>query len=146
METVNVIADSIERFNTEYPHLSSAQSRDVVPLVRQRLKNIDLRMPSQTPQLDLGEVTGGLLETMSPEDVIELLRDQYATDIDLSRLIQLAGEEAYVSAIQREAREHTLNLVSPEQTALLWNDAARPPPGGGLWTAKKVQDLLDRAG
>lgn len=146
METVNVIADAIERFNTEYPHLSSAQSRDVVPLVRQRLKDIDLRMPSQAPQLDLGEVTGGLLETMSPEDVVTLLRDRYDTEIDLNGLVQLAGEEAYVLAVQREAQDHALNQVSPEQTAELWNDAARPPPGGGLWTAKKVQDLLDQPG
>jgi len=146
METVNVIADAIERFNAEYPHLSSAQSRDVIPLVRQRLKDIDLRMPDEVPQLDLGEVTNGLLETMSPEDVIMVLRDQYDAQMDLNGLIQLAGEEAYVSAVRREAQEHVLNLVSPEQTAELWNDAARPPPGGGLWTAKKVQDLLDQAG
>jgi len=143
METVNVIADAIEHFNTEFPHLSSSHSRDVVPLVRQRLKDIDLRMPDEAPETDLGEVTSGLLETLPPERVIMVLRDQFNAEVDINGLIQLAGEEAYVSALQREGKEHALNLVSPEQTAKLWNDAARPLPGGGLWTAKKVEDLMD---
>jgi len=143
MATTNAIANVIERFNKEFPHLSSSHSRDVVPLVRQRLKDIDLRMPDEAPQTDLGKVTSELLETLSPEGVIMVLRDQFNAEIDINGLIQLAGEEAYVSALQREGKEHSLNLVSPEQTAELWNDATRPPPGGGLWTAKKVEDLIN---
>lgn len=144
MEAANVIADAIERFNTEFPHLSSTHSRDVVPLVRQRLKDIDLRMRDEPPQVDLGEVAIGLLESMSPEYVIDVMREKYNTAMDVAQLIQLAGEKAYVAALMREAHEYALNLISPEQTAELWNDAARPAPGGGLWSAKKVQDLLDQ--
>ena len=82
---------------------------------------------------------------MPPEDVIEVLRDKYETEVDMAQLIQLAGQEAYVSALGREAKEFALNLISPEQTAELWNDSTRPAPGGGLWSAKIVQDLLDPA-
>lgn len=146
METASVVADVIERFNTEFPHLSSTDSRDVVPLVRQRLKDIDLRMPDEAPQPDLGEVTVGLLKSMSPEDAIQVLRDQYDTRIDIAGLMQLAGEQAYASALKREAQEHVRNQISHEQTAELWNHATRPQPGGGLWSAKKVQDLLEQTG
>ena len=146
MATTNAIANVIERFNKEFPHLSSSHSRDVVPLVRQRLKDIDLRMPDEDAQPDLGEVVIGLLESMSPEQAITILRDQYDTEMDIGELMNLAGEEAYVSALLREARKYSVNQISPEQTAELWNDAGRPTPGGGLWTAKKVQDLLDQAG
>lgn len=145
METANVIADAIERFNTKFPHLSSSHSRDVVPLVRQRLKDIDLRMPEELSEPDIGEITVALLESTSPEGVITVLNNQYGTRIDIGELMQLAGEQAYASALVREAGEHVRNQISHEQTAELWNDAARPVPGGGLWSAKKVQDLLDQA-
>jgi hypothetical protein len=26
----------------------------------------------------------------------------------------------------------------------LWNDAGRPAPGGGLWTARKISELLSQ--
>lgn len=145
METANVVADTIEHFNEEFPHLSSAATRDVVPMVRKRLKEIDLRMPGEYSAPDLTPVVLGLLESMPPEDVIEVLRDKYETEVDMAQLIQLAGQEAYVSALGREAKEFALNLISPEQIAELWNDSTRPAPGGGLWSAKIVQDLLDPA-
>lgn len=144
METANVVADAIERFNASFPHLSSTGTRDVVPLVRQRLKNIDLRIPGKDNRPDLGKVALGLLETMPPEDVLQVLEDQYNTPMDIRQLIQLAGEEAYATALLREAGVFALNMISPDQTADLWNDAARPAPGGGPWTARKVQGLLDK--
>jgi hypothetical protein len=145
METANVVADTIERFNVEFPNLASAETRDVVPAVRKRLKEIDLRMPGDYSAPDLTPIALGLLESMPPEDVIKVLREKYGTEVDMAQLVQLAGEEAYGTALRREARNFALNMISPEQTAELWNDSTRPAPGGGLWSAKTVQDLLDRA-
>ena len=143
METANVVADAIERFNAQFPELSNAGTRDVVPLVRQRLKDIDLRMP-RDPQLpDAAPIAIDLLKRMSPEDVVETLREQHNIETDVAQLIQLAGEEAYIAALVREAHEFALNMVSTDQTARLWNDTTRPCPGGGLWSARKIQDLLD---
>ncbi len=143
METANVVADTIERFNAEFPNLASAETRDVVPAVRKRLKEIDLRMPGEYSAPDLTPIALGLLESMPPEDVVEVLREKYDAEVDMAQLIQLAGQEAYQSALTREARTFALNMISPEQTAELWNDFPRPAPGGGLWSAKAVQDLLD---
>jgi len=142
METANVIADAIERFNEKFPHLSSADTRDVVPLVRQRLKDIDLRMPGKDNQPDLTPIALGLLESMAPEDVIEALRENHDAGLDMVQLIQLVGEEAYLASLSREAHEFSLNLILPDQAAELWNETSRPAPGGGLWTAKIVSQLL----
>jgi hypothetical protein len=143
METANVVADALERFNERFPQLSSSGTRDVVPLVRQRLKDIDLRMPDDDQPQDLTAVAIGLLESMVPEEVVKVLRQDHNVEMDIAQLVQLAGEDAYSSALRREAGVFAHNQVSPEQTAELWNDAARPAPGGGLWTAKKVGDLLE---
>ena len=144
METANVVADTIERFNAEFPNLASAETRAVVPTVRKRLKEIDLRMPGEYSVPELTPIALGLLESMPPEDVIEVLRERYDTEVDMAQLIQLAGEEAYVSALAREARQFALNMISPEQTAELWNESPRRALGGGLWSAKAVQELLDQ--
>lgn len=142
METANVIADAIERFNEKFPYLSSADTRDVVPLVRQRLKDIDLRMPGKDNRPDLTPIALRLLESMAPEDVIEVLLENHDTALDMVQLIQLVGEEAYLGSLSREAHEFSLNLISPDQTAELWNETSRPAPGGGLWTGKIVSQLL----
>lgn len=142
METANVVVDAIARFNEHFPHLSSADTRNVVPLVRQRLKDVELRMPRKSELPDLGVVAAELLAAMSPEDVIDVLSEKHGAAISLSQLVQLVGDQAYREALQREAREFEMNLISPDQTAQLWNDAARPAPGGGLWTTRKVAELL----
>lgn len=145
METANVVADAIERFNERFPALSTNETREVVPLVRERLRNIELRMPSRTQgENDLAKVAADLLAEHPPEDVITILREQHATAVDLMHLIRLAGEAAYVHALLREALDYESNRVLPEQTAELWNDMGRPPPGGGLWTVNKVNALLNR--
>lgn len=142
METTQVVVDAIARFNETFPHLSSADTRNVVPLVRQRLKDVQLRMPRKSELPDLCGVAGSLLEAMAPEDVIDALREQHGAEITLNQLVQLVGDQAYRDALSREAAEYQMNRISPDQTAQLWNDAARPAPGGGLWTAKKVNALL----
>lgn len=143
METANVVADAIERFNSKFPELANTDTRDVVPLVRQRLKDIDLRMPGKEAKPDLSSVVAELLRTMPPEDVIATLRDKHEVDVDFADLIKLGGAEAYAGALSREADTFKLNQISPEQTAELWNEAARPCPEGGLWTARKVEILLN---
>lgn len=145
METANVVADAIERFNERFPNLSTAETREVVPLVRGRLKNIELRMPSkESHESDLAKIGADLLADHAPEQVIGILREQHGTDVDIGQLIQLAGEQPYVDALLREALEYESNRILPEQTAELWNDAGRPPPGGGLWTVRKINALLNR--
>lgn len=143
METATVVADAIQRFNERFPNLSTNETRKVVPLVRQRLKDIELRMPSPSGELpDLGPIAADLLASFSPEDALEALQERCGVQLDMQQMVQLAGQ-AYVAALSREAGEYEANRILPEQTAQLWNDSGRPAPGGGLWTANKVADLLE---
>jgi hypothetical protein len=144
METATVVVDAIDRFNDGFPHLSSAETRDVVPLVRKRLKEIELRMPSRDSGLpDLGPVAIELLASRSPEDTLEALQEDHGVKLNTQQLVQLAGVPAYIDALRREAADYASNGISPEQTGQLWNDCGRPAPGGGLWSAAKVAQLLN---
>jgi hypothetical protein len=147
METATVVTDAIDRFNTDFPHLATDETRAVVPLVRQRLKDIEVRMPKSRAEMpSLADAASELLQTLPPEDVLEMLREKHGAEISLRQLVQLVGDTPYLQSLGREAREFTLNRISPPQTADLWNDARRPAPGGGLWTAKKVERLLAEYG
>lgn len=143
MEFVSELTDIVERFNTRFPTLSTENSRDVVPVVRRRLKDIALHIPrsAQIPP-DLAEFVVESLAHMTPEEVVEQLQEQHGETISVRDVITLAGETAYVEALAREASEYQANRILPEQTAQIWNDMARPAPGGGLWSAKKVEQLL----
>ena len=143
MEVASEVADVIERFNRRFPELSSDSTRDVVPLVRQRLKDIQLRMPQKSPESpDLGPIAFDLLQRMSPEEAIESLGRDFDQSLGLRDLIALAGEAAYLGALAREAEEYRVNAILPEQTAQIWNEMRRPAPGGGLWSAAKVEAIM----
>ena len=146
MDTTTLVVDAIDRFNSEFPHLATTSTREVVPLVRQRLQAIRLRMHYPGQQQDLAEYAVDLLAILSPEDVIEALAERHGEHLDMLQLIQLAGDQPYLLALSREAGELEQNMVSPEQTSQLWNDLARPAPGGGLWNADKVVALRSRSG
>ncbi len=143
LETANVVADAIDRFNNQFPHLSSADTRSVVPLVRERLKDMELKMPVGYNRPDLQAIAIELLDAMSPEDVLDVLREEHKADMGMLQLIQLAGEQPYLECLRREAVEFRLQRITAEQAAQLWNDAKRPAPGGGLWSKKKVDDLVN---
>lgn len=146
MRTVSAVLELIDRFNRQHPELASADTRDVVRVVRQRLKAIDLRMPGRHPPDDLGAIAADLLAAGPPEDALDVLAERHGVQLDMRQLIQLAGEEAYARAVARESVEFSHNLISPEQTARLWNEAGRPAPGGGLWSTRKIEALLREMG
>ncbi len=141
MEFATDIVNSIESFNQRFPKLSTPNTREVVPLVRQRLREISLRMPESAEPIDPGALLGQLLETVSPEDAIVELRRRTGQGIDLRELISLAGEAAYVAALTREVEEFRSNSISAEQTAQIWNESGRPLPGGGLWSGKRIEEM-----
>lgn len=143
METATVVVDAIAEFNDAFPYLATDETRAVVPLVRQRLKDIQVRMPQARSELpSLGNEARELLNAMPPEDVVDHLRETHGASMDLLQFVRLVGDQAYLDALGREAIEYELNGVSEDQTAQLWNDARRPAPGGGLWSGHKISDLL----
>jgi hypothetical protein len=143
METATVVNEAIERFNLGFPKLSSTETRKVVPLVRQRLKNIELRMPAKDAEkASLKPLITDLLDKQTPEDALDILEHEHGVKISMEQLVKLAGERKYVDSLTHEAEVYEENRISPEQTAQLWNDSGRPAPGGGLWTPEKVKRLL----
>lgn len=141
METATVVLDAIDRFNEKFPHLASGDTRDVVPLVRKRLKDIQLRIPRKAQLPDLSTEAADLLTTLPPEEVVNWLRDNHGVEMDMLQFIRLVGDSNYLAALGREARELQLNRISPDQAAQLWNELGRPAPGGGLWSAHKIGTL-----
>jgi len=142
METASAVADVIEHFNTHFPHLSNELTRKVVPTVRQRLKDVEVRMPKKTEAPDFASVAADLLDHMPPEDVLDELARDHNLHTDLRDLIAIAGEDAYLQALRREALEYEQNRILAEQTSLIWNEMSRPAPGGGLWNQQKVEQLI----
>ena len=142
METVTVVVEHIQRFNERFPHLSSHETRNVVPLVRQRLKEIELRLPSKEDLDDISRIAIRLLNAGSVDDALDTLAAEHDLEIGLEQLVQVAGEKAYMGALQREAKDFAANRITPEQNAQLWNELGRPAPGGGLWSPTKIITLL----
>ena len=134
MESATVVVEHIERFNSNFPQLSSEKTRDVVPLVRRRLKEIELRMP---------HIAAELLRSKTVDETLDTLADEHGVELGVEQLVHVAGEESYLNSLQREARDLRNNRVSPEQSAQLWNEQGRPAPGGGLWSPTKILKLLE---
>lgn len=146
METASVVADVIDHYNTHFPHLASQLTLSTVPLVRKRLKDVQLRIRKPVEQVDVGSIAQALLEEMAPEDVLDELLSAHKQELNLRELIALAGEEPYLRSLQREATDYLANQITPDQTAQIWNEMERPPPGGGLWSQRKVERLIDGKG
>jgi len=143
MEIASTTADFIERFNQKYPHLSCELTRSVVPEVRHRLKNVEVRTGQPKQQPDIVKVAGELLLTLSPEEVVDRIEAEFGEAMTLNELIALAGEESYQQAMQREAHDFAANRISADQTAQVWNEMGRPAPGGGLWSKAKVEYVMN---
>lgn len=144
IETSSVVLECIHRYNQKWPDLATALTRDMVPVVRKRLGDIQIRLPARpikTPELE--QEARKLLKTLSPEDVVDTLVRDHDWNGDMLGLIYLAGVDAYTAALLRETSEFEFNRIAPEQAAGLWNEWGRPVPGGGLWSAPKIQKLMD---
>lgn len=146
METASVVADVIDHFNVHFPHLANQLTRSTVPVVRQRLKDVQMRVPKRNEAQDLGPVAREMLQKMSPEDVLDELAREHKQDLNLRELIAVAGDQAYLASLRREAIEYEANAILSEQTAQIWNEMSRPAPGGGLWSRGKVKTLINGQG
>lgn len=143
MESANFVVEHIDAFNQNYPHLATSTTRKIVPEVRERLRNFQLRVPKTQELTPLEQVARELLETMSPEEVIEQIAQQRGESLNLVSLLTLVGEKSYATALCREAAEYASNRILPDQTAQLFNEMGRPAPGGGLWSKRKIERLLN---
>ena len=109
LETITVAMETIDRFNADFPELASAETHEVVPRVKQRLKDISLRMPSREPEtMELGHFCANLLRRLPPEQVLE----RVALDrlpVHGLRAIRAAAELAH---LQRRRRSGDAGALS----------------------------------
>lgn len=94
------------------------------------------------PDDDYAEAAKQLLAAMSMEEALRMLRSDYDNPVDMVRLVELVGDEAYHDTLKREAAEFQANMIGADQIAELWNESKYPPPMGNLWTEKEVLDLI----
>lgn len=90
----------------------------------------------------LAEAARQLLDAMSLDEALTMLRNDYGEQIDARDVFQMVGREAYLDNLSREAKELVANMIVPEQIAELWNESRYPSPIGGLWTKGDVDNLL----
>lgn len=88
------------------------------------------------------EAARQLLQAMSVEDALAMLKADYDNPVDIRSLIDMVGKEDYLAALGREAGEFAANMIAPDQIAELWNESGFPSPIGGLWTTGDVERLL----
>ena len=140
LEVATQAAETLERFNREFPHLATSETQAVVEEVKRRMRNIELLMPKRPshPQ-EMHHRAQELLQQLGLEETLDILNAEFASDLDLRTLLTLIGQRTYLTALQSEVADLRQNKISDEQTAALWNDSHRPAPGGGLWTATKVR-------
>ncbi len=94
------------------------------------------------PDDDFAAAARQLLGAMSVEEALQMLRNDYDSEVDIAGLVALAGDDLYLGALRREALEFKANMIAPGQIAELWNDSQYPPPSGNLWTEEEVKQLL----
>lgn len=142
LELANRALGVMDRYNQGRPELASDYTREVAEEVRKRLGNIEVLMPKPR-QKDTGQEDRAklLLRTHAPEEVIEILKREFALDCDLPGLIMLAGTGPYLTSLANEASLLQNNAISWEQIAELWNEAHRPVPGKPFWDARTVEQL-----
>lgn len=144
LEAVSTTADVLDRLNNDYPDLASDYTRSTVAQIRRQLHAVEVRMPHRIDQLPLmRERALALLQSEPPEAVVTVLEAEFGTAANIQGLLALTGVEPYLESLRRELAILQRNKVTPEQTAGLWNELQRLAPGGGLWTARKIQELLE---
>ncbi len=143
IEVLNTAADNLERLNGQYPHLATEFSREILAIVRKRLKTSvsELGKPKELDNSYI-DMLKELIKTDAPEDCLDKVRSAYNIDLNIQDLIYHVGEVNYMEAMIREAELYRDNKILPEQTAELWNQMERPAPGKQHWTGKDVLSLL----
>ena len=144
LEAVSTTADVLDRLNTDHPDLATDYTRSTVAQIRRQLHAVEVRMPYRIDQVPLmRERALALMQSESPEDVVDALEAEFGSDANIQGLLTLTGPEPYLASLRRELAVLKRNKVTSEQAAGLWNELQRLAPGGGRWTTRKIEELLD---
>ena len=155
-------ANQLDRLNQTYPNLASDYTRDAVeefrriPITLHQTYNNETYKISSSKQ-DVTEETADnndgdqklveaaqeLLAIHSFDDVLDILQTEHGVTLNLAQLVNLVGNNIYLVALRREAKEFQSNAISTPQIAQLWSDLERPPIGDSSWTATSVSMIIE---
>jgi hypothetical protein len=143
IEILNTSADVLQRLNETYPHLASDFTHEIVPLVRERMKDSveDIGAPPKVAE-DIVAYLEDKIQTESPADLVDLLKNEKGIDISLEDLIYFVGEKKYIDSMVRQAREFNQNRISHSQICELWNEIDMPAPGKTHWSVSDIEKLI----
>jgi hypothetical protein len=155
-------ANQLERLNITYPNLASDFMRDAVEEFRRKpitlqqnfTKEAHVRINTEVAPIEtasnnnqderkLIETAKELLAIHSFDDVLDILEKEHGETLNLVQLASLVGNNAYMAALRREAKEFRSNAISIPQIAQLWTDFGRPAIGDTGWTTASVTLLLE---
>lgn len=157
LETTQRAAELLNRLNNQHPDLATEYTRTTFENVKKRLSHLDIVhattapsgsieiIPPQQqakPNESIEDVAERLLASHSPEEVVEILADQYHHQCDIGGVLLMVGQESYERALTREALEMLKNSIGYEQIADLWNDFHRPVAGKPFWDARYIKDMV----
>jgi len=155
-------ADQLDKLNQTHPNLASDDTRDAVeefrrlPIILQQTHSNETHQISTNKQdfteekdddnkgdQKLIETAQELLAIHSFDDVLDILQTEHGVTLNLAQLVNLVGNNIYLVALRREAKEFQSNAISTPQIAQLWSDLERPPIGDSSWTATSVSMVLE---
>ncbi|MEO5342029.1 MAG: hypothetical protein H7842_01610 [Gammaproteobacteria bacterium SHHR-1] len=162
-DSLDQARDQLERMNRRFPDLASnfvrkmlgksgpapsarpqPQTQESVQTQAQAQAQIEKEALAEKKLRDipgLEKLVAGMVGQMSVEEVLETLSRDHGIEIDSVALARVAGVKAYGMMLKRELEQYEQNFLSEEQIAELWNEADICVPGGGLWTAKAIEQL-----
>ena len=149
VKSVDACALRLDELNKRFPNLATDTSRTGVEYWYKRKIQAPVHEHAESdPEPNhasrvLQETALRLLKTHGLEEVLDILLNDHRIDINLSQLIHLVGNQAYLVALRRDAQELLRNAVSYQQIAGLWNDQDRPALGGPRWDARSVSMLVE---
>lgn len=148
IEALNEGADQLDSLNKQFPELASDFTIETVEEFRHHA--IELAQDCSEPEKHLAAEDNKLVDTIrellaihSFEDVLDILETEHGTTLDMVQLVNIIGNNAYITALRLEAHKFQSNAISLKQIAQLWKDFGRPPLGDTSWTAKNVSLLLE---
>ena len=144
---IDACADRLAFLNEAFSTLATETSLSGVELWRQCRTRRPIQAPqeeeskSKQPAIDLQSIAIELLKQNTLEDVLDLLADDHNTEMSLTELVHLIGNQQYLIALKRDLNELLKNAISFEQIATLWNDLERPALGGPTWNSRTISLL-----
>ncbi|MGD8908320.1 MAG: hypothetical protein PVI92_03160 [Chromatiales bacterium] len=147
IETAREAISQLKRLTHDFPQLSTRHVRQAIETWDEDMfkKGEITWLEKQQKRMErdaMEKRAAELIEDHLPDDVLDMMMKEFDREIDYHGLMDLCGRDRYIAALRREALELKANCVSPEQTAELWNSAAKPAVGGERWSADAVSVLM----